>query len=332
MLGGAGNPGVYITIEDKDGYVLALYRNTMFADLPEEVTDFDAQRELVGNTVFLANFVTYKVDIAQWMGEEIRFVVHDHASENWGVVFFDELNTYYASASEIPEDAVLADNLLTDRSALLAELDLEVAAQGDFTLDSFNAYLEKLAAAKEIAVSITDDQDAVNAAAAALSEARLALVVRPVEEIEGTNKSFTLICGNTQEIIVADYVNTNGLGNITFEIKASDAAAIISSVTDGKFVVKAGEVSEEKVVTVTISVLYNGTEKLAVELTFAITNDLAPIVEMEEIVKSYEVVVVKLFVNIIHNFPYCLRIRVEVPSRIVIIAKDIPSTCGYNCV
>ena len=289
MLGGAGNPGVYITIEDKDGNVLALYRNTMFADLPEEVTDFDAQRELVGNTVFLANFVTYKVDIAQWMGEEIRFVVHDHASENWGVVFFDELNTYYASVSEISENAVLAENLLADRSALLAELELEVAEQGDFTLDSFNAYLEKLAAAKEIVESITADQDAVNAAAAALTEARLALAVRPVEEIFGGNKSFTLICGNTQEIIVADYVNTNGLGNITFEIKASDAAAIISSVTDGKFVVKAGEVSEEKVVTVTISALYNGTEKLAVELTFAITNDLAPIVEMEEIVKSYDI-------------------------------------------
>ena len=34
MLGGAGNHNVYITIEDKDGNVLALYRNTKFADFP----------------------------------------------------------------------------------------------------------------------------------------------------------------------------------------------------------------------------------------------------------------------------------------------------------
>ena len=289
MLGGAGNPNVYITIEDKDGNVLALYRNTKFADLPEGVTDFDAQRELVGDTVFLANFVTYKIDISQWMGEEIRFVIHDHASENWGVVFFDELNTYYASVDDLPEEAVLAQNLLADRSALEAEFELEVAELGDYTLDSFNIYLEKLAAAKEIANNIMIDQDAIDAAVAALTEARLALAVRPVEEVIGAGKAFTLICGNSKEIFVADYVNSNGLSNITYAVTANGAAAILSSVTDGKFVITAGEVPEETVVTVKISVLYNGTEKLVVELAATITNDSAPIVEQEAIVKSYDI-------------------------------------------
>ena len=176
MLGGAGNPNVYITIEDKNGNVLALYRNTMFADLPEGVTDFDAQRELVGTTVFLANFVTYKVSIAQWAGEEIRFVVHDHASENWGVVFFDELITYYSSTDVIPENAVLAENLLANKSALMAELALEVTAQGDYTADSYNAYLAKLAAAKALVDDLAVTQESVDVVVAELTVARLALL------------------------------------------------------------------------------------------------------------------------------------------------------------
>ena len=120
MLGGAGNSNVYITIESKDGQVLALYRNTKFADIPSHDLSFAEQNELLGVTIFLANFVTYKVDLSQWQGMEIRFVIHDYASSDWGVVFFDELNTFYSSSDEIPENAVLAENLLADKSTLLS--------------------------------------------------------------------------------------------------------------------------------------------------------------------------------------------------------------------
>ena len=288
MLGGAGNPNVYITIENKDGEVLALYRNTKFADIPADVTDFNAQRELIGKTVFLANFVTYKVSITQFAGQEIRFVIHDNASENWGVVFFDELNTYYESADLVPEGAVLAENLLANRSALEAELALEVTEQGDYTVDSYNAYLTKLAEAKALVNDIAVTQATVDQAVAALTEARLALTIRPVEEIDGANKTFSLISGNSKEVVLADYVNINGLSNITYELGASSSIITLSSVNDGRFTITAGDVNSATAVTVSIIVKYNGAEKLAVELSVQVTNDLAPTVLNGEVVKEYD--------------------------------------------
>ncbi len=289
MLGGAGNPNVYITIENKNGDVLALYRNTKFADLPADVTDYDAQRELIGNTVFLANFVTYKVSLADFAGQEVRFVIHDYASEGWGVVFFDELNTYYAADDVIPENAVLAENLLANRDALNTELALEVAEQGDYTLESYNAYLEALAATKELVANVGITQEDLDNAVAALTEARLALTVKPVEEIEDANKAFRLVSGNIEEIVLADYVNINGLSKITYEVKANNAGVTLSSIADGKFTITAGEVNKEAVVTVSIIVYYNGTERLVVELSVQVTNDLTPLVTNKEVVKEYDI-------------------------------------------
>ncbi len=289
MLGGAGNPNVYITIENKAGEVLALYRNTKFADLPADVTDYDAQRELIGNTVFLANFVTYKVSLADFAGQEVRFVIHDYASEGWGVVFFDELNTYYAADDVIPENAVLAENLLANKDALNAEIESEITEQGDFTEESYNAYLEKLAAAKALVGDIAVTQASVDEAVAALTEARSALAVRPVKEVEDANKAFKLISGNGLEIVLADYIDINGLSKITYSVETDKAIVILSEIVDGKFSVMAGEVSEETVATVSIIVYYDGTEKLVVELSVQITNDDAPTVKNEEVVQEYDI-------------------------------------------
>ncbi len=289
MLGGAGNHNVYITIENKNGEVLALYRNTKFADLPAGEYTVEEKRAMIGNTVFLANFVTYKVSLADFAGQEIRFVIHDYASEGWGVVYFDELNTYYTSEDAIPENAILAENLLANKDALNAEIALEVTEQGDYTLDSYNAYLEKLAAAKALVGDIAVTQATVNEAVAALTEARLALTVRPVEEVEGVNKSFRLTSGNGKEIVLTDYININGLGNITYAVHANNAVVTLSSIVDGKFTITAGEVSEATNVTVSIIVYYNGTEKLVVELSVQITNDVAPSVFNDEVGKELDI-------------------------------------------
>ena len=289
MLGGAGNHNVYITIENKAGQVLALYRNTKFADLPQGLDDFDAQRELVGNTVFLANFVTYKVDLKEWAGEEIRFVVHDYASENWGVVFFDELITYYASSDLVPDGATLAENLLASRDALDAELALEVKEQGDYTADSYDAYLVKLNAAKALYSDVAASQETVDEAVRALVEARLALAFRPVVELEGANKEFRLISGNIQEISLADYINTNGLSGITYVLRTSSELVILSEIADGKFTITAGAASATSRETVSIIVSHNGDEKLTVELSLEITNDVSPMVRNEEITVNHDV-------------------------------------------
>ncbi len=289
MLGGAGNHNVYITIENKDGEVLAIYRNTKFADLPAGDFSVEEKREMIGNTVFLANFVTYKVSLADFAGQEIRFVIHDYASEGWGVVFFDQLNTYYVSEDAIPEGAILAENLLANKDALHAEIALEVTEQGDYTLDSYNAYLAKLAEAKALVSDVAVTQATVDAAVAALKEARLALAVRPVEEVVGANKSFSIVSGNNKEIVLADYININGLSNITYKLEASSEVVILGSIVDGRFTITAGEVNEATTVTVSIIVYYGDVEKLTVTLSVQITNDLAPEVLDEEVVKEYDI-------------------------------------------
>ncbi len=288
MLGGAGNERVYITIEDKNGEVLALYRNTMFADLPAGVDDYNAQRELVGKTVFLANFVTYKVDLSGFMGKEVRFVVHDGASKNWGVVFFDELNTYYASSDSVPENAVLAENLLADKAALEAELSLEITEQGDYTKDSYDFYVLMLEASKVVLGDAAAPQEVVDIATASLKEARQALEIRAIEEIAGVQKSFRLTTGAYKEITLSDYININGLSKITYEIVPSGEAVTVTQAIDGKFTVIAGEVVGATEITVRVIVYYNGAKKLETQLTVLVTNDLAPTVLNKEAVKEYD--------------------------------------------
>ena len=289
MLSGAGNHNVYITIENKAGEVLALYRNTKFADFPAgDYTDED-RHGMINNTVFLINFVTYKVSLADFMGEEVRFVVHDNASEGWGVVYFDELKTYYAQDEALPENAVLAENLLADKDALKAEIALGVTEQGDYTADSFGAYAEKLAAANSLLGDVAVSQATVDEMTKALSNARLALVVRPVLALDGANKSFKLISGNTKNIALADYVNVNGLSKITYELKTNSWALTLGAIADGSFSITAGAVSEITDAVVSIVVYYDGIEKLTVDLSVQITNDLAPTVFEGEVVEKHDI-------------------------------------------
>ena len=289
MLGGAGNDNVYITIENKADDVLALYTNTMFKDFVEG-------NGTIGEDVFLANFVTYKVDLSAWMGEEVRFVVHDYASENWGVVFFDEVITYYTETDALPENAVLAKNLLADKSALEAEIALEVSEQGDYTADSYNEYLAKLAAAKALVEPVNAKQDAVDAATADLTAARLALAVREITENPDANKSFAMVSGKTMEINISDYVNTNGLSNITYSAKVGGQDV---AVNDGLFTVVAGDAGA---LAVEFTVYYKNEAKLTVKISVEVTNDVAPVVESESVETNVDLYFAENKNNITINF------------------------------
>jgi|GEM_PF-3090175 len=289
MLGGGGNHYVYITIENKAGEVLGLYRNTRFTDFPAGDYSLEERRAMIGNTVFLANFVGYKVSLAGFMGEEVRFVIHDYASSGWGVVYFDELNTYYGAADLLPEGLLVAENLLANKEALNAELALEVSEQGDYTLASYEAYVAKLAEAKALVNDIAVTQATVDNAVNALTQARLALTVRAIEEVEGANKAFRLTSGNDKEILLADYINVNGLSSITYSVKSNSELATVSALADGKFTVTAGNVTQATTVTVVITVSYKGEAKLAVELSIQITNDLAPTLFNQEVVEKYDI-------------------------------------------
>ncbi len=303
MLGAAKSTNVYITIENEEGKVLALYRNTKFADLPNDREyTVDEYNAMIGDTVFALNFATYKVDISAYAGQKIRFVVHDHASSDFGFVCFDELNTYYASKDEIPENAVLAENLLANKEALNAELALEITEQGDFTAESYDAYAAKLAEAKALVNDIAVTQANVNKITEELTDLRLALAVRPIVEVEGANKSFNIISGNNKEINISDYINANNLSNITYSIIANNEIISLSDLVDGTFIITAGDVSESTDVIVSIIVSYNGEVKLTVDLTVQITKNPAPTVFNEEVVKEYDLFDLENKTNITVDF------------------------------
>ena len=81
----------------------------------------------------------------------------------------------------LPDDGTGDDGeiepIAVDKSALNTELALEVTEQGDYTESSYNAYLEKLAAAKSVLADEAATQDSVDKAAADLTAAREGLKV-----------------------------------------------------------------------------------------------------------------------------------------------------------
>ncbi len=292
MLGGAGNQNCFISIEDAEGNVLGIYRNSKFADFPAGEYSPEDKKAMIGNNVFLANFVTYKVDLSAYMGKQVKLVIHDYAERDWGVVFFDELNTFYAKESQIPVSAVEAENIIANKTALNEELALEVTAQGDYTTESYELYVSKLAVAKDLANKVyatTNDQEAINNATTALTDARLALTVRPIVEVDGTNKNVRLNSGNEKTITIADFVNVNELSSITYNVKSNSDKVILSEITNGAFTITAGDVNELVSAVVTLEVLYKGEVKLSVEFNVDVSNELAPSTIKAEVNKPYDV-------------------------------------------
>ena len=267
MLGGGGNELCYVQIIDATtGEVLTRYHQ-------------QAQQD--------AKLIQYAADLSKYIGRTVRIQVVDEAENGWGCVSFDNVVTYYTSTDSLPE-AIVANNLVSDKSVIYAELELEVKEQGDYTLDSYNAYIVKLNAAKELLGNLTVAQEIVNDAANALKETRLALALRTVEEKADANKSFNIVSGNLKEIALDDYINTNNLSNITYSVNSANNLVTLSDIADGKFTITAGDVKEATSVTVSIVVSYKGEEKLTVDLTVQITNDVAPTVSNDEFSKIFD--------------------------------------------
>lgn len=95
-----------------------------------------------------------------------------------------------------------------------------------------------------------------------------------IEEADIGARKLKLAPGKSLEVVLADYVNENGLDGITYELQSGDSAITLTPVTDGKFTVTASDVGERDGITVTITVFHNGEERLKVELSVQITNDI----------------------------------------------------------
>lgn len=89
-------------------------------------------------------------------------------------------------------------------------------------------------------------------------------------EVEGADKTLGLFSGDVVEITISDYVDTNGLDKISYKVSSGKDVLILGAVSDGKFTVTAGDVNAVTSATVSITVCYDGTEKLTVDLTVTV--------------------------------------------------------------
>ncbi|MBQ8381006.1 MAG: FIVAR domain-containing protein [Clostridia bacterium] len=191
-----------------------------------------------------------------------------------------------------------------DKTALKAEIANAVTKEGDYTADSFNAYVVKLAEAKAIVKKADATQQEVDGITAALTEARLALKIKNVEAVSGAEKNIELSSGESLEIAIADYVNVNALSKITYGVKSNSESLTAGDIKDGKFTLTAGNVKKAETATVRITVYYDGEEKLAVELSVKLIEKESPkpTLIVKDVVKSYDIYLLENKTNIVIDF------------------------------
>lgn len=73
-LGAAGNSNCYITLENEDNEILAVWRNIKFEDIGG-----NCPIEEVGVTKFAVNLATYVADLTEWEGQKLHLVLRDNA-------------------------------------------------------------------------------------------------------------------------------------------------------------------------------------------------------------------------------------------------------------
>ncbi len=165
-----------------------------------------------------------------------------------------------------------------DKAALNEEIALEITSQGDYTEGSYNEYRERLSKAKAVLADENATKREVERALASLKGAKDALTIREVLASPGVNKALTLNPGESKEITISDYINTNGLSKISYEIKVDNGNTQLGEIINGRFTITAGEPSESADSKLSITVFYDNAERLKVELSvhIAVGEDNAP--------------------------------------------------------
>ena len=289
MLGGGGNELCYVQVIDAvTGEVLAKYHQQAMED---------------------AVLKTYVADLSAYIGRTARVQVVDQAESGWGCVSFDNVVTYYPAGVALPEGALTAVDIKNgpviepaNKEALDAELALKVTAQGDYTEDTYNAYVAALQEAKLVLEDEEASQERVDEVTTNLTNARLALAIRPVEEVAGANKVLQLMANEQKEIVLSDYVNVNGLSKITYSILASDELVTVGTLADGKFTITAGEVGGEATMTVTITVSYDGEEKCEVVLTVNLSEEPMATLKQNAIANEFDLINLENKENMVLDF------------------------------
>jgi hypothetical protein len=114
ILGGAKHADTqYVSVYLEDGTEVARYANHLFADNPKTY-------------LFVA-------DLTAYLNESLYIQVVDNQASDWGIMLFDAFNTYYDKVSDLPLDAVEAENLLESNIPDLALIENFSFETGDFT-------------------------------------------------------------------------------------------------------------------------------------------------------------------------------------------------------
>ncbi len=279
-MGAAGNPKCYITLEDEDGTVLAVWRNTKFKDEPEWV------EEEIGKTQFANNLATYVADLTAHAGKTVKIVLHDNATSGFGFINLDDVVTYYATEEELPENAYTAVNQLTvNKTALKSALDGAISEQGDYTQESFEAYTAVVENARGVYENIAATQSETDAAKASLDALDGTLVLREPKLVQGAETEVKLFVNKSKTLSVADYIDGNNLSKLTYEVSAAENSGVtVGEVDGGEFTVTAGA-NEVAAATVTITVKYDGTvvTDCTVTLTVSVTSQAVPTVKEQTV-------------------------------------------------
>lgn len=204
--------------------------------------------------------------------------------------------TVTASADEVSVSfavTVTAKQQITpgevDKTALVAELALEVTEQGDYTAESYAAYTKKLQAARTVNAKTDATQSEVDTACRELKAAREGLALRVPEEVDDADKTIAVVSGLTKEIIISDYIDAKDLSSVTYEVKAGGTLVTVGEIEDGKFTVTAGQTDEDTEVSLDICAKYKGETKLTVTLTVQVKSEVQPTLKHSHVTQSADI-------------------------------------------
>ena len=89
-----GGRTAYVNLRNESGDLLATYYNSAFnRDTPPF--------PYIADGSFTGTMVPYVADVREYMGQNLYIELVDNGTADWGVGFFDDIKTYYASAVDI---------------------------------------------------------------------------------------------------------------------------------------------------------------------------------------------------------------------------------------
>ncbi len=105
-LGGGRDPlSCYLSfVDDETNEEIARFANTSFNDLGTGLLNKGSN---------LLNMISYNADLSSFLGRKVHAELVDKASNDWGLLSFDSLITFYPSKESIPLDSITAVNQLS---------------------------------------------------------------------------------------------------------------------------------------------------------------------------------------------------------------------------